>query len=734
MKIARPLPLAAHRTRPRGSGCVLSTIVLLAISACGGGGGDTVNRPATSTTVAADLPAPQAQVTTLAGTVAMGAPVVGAQVSAKCLTASVQALAPTDARGGYTVALHGVAPPCLLQASGGTVGGSPLNEPLHGLALATGTAQVNPLTELALAKVFAQSPALAYGDFGRSTAPNEGTLTNAQTYVRQQLSAIGLSAPAQDLFNGAFNLGDRTDLVLDGLNTALQAHTATLAQLRQAAALGESLATTLAQAEATEAARLVAEAQARAAAEAVAAAADTVSGTVALLDRISGASISLRCSGGTPQSGVSTGSDGRFAVRLYQASLPCLIEARGGITQGEASNAVLHGWVTAGGAEVQLTPLSELALSHAYAASPASIFPAFASAADAPSASALLAAQTWLDSQLQALGLSPSKGHVFTGRIDIADATERLLAALSQRLYDKDSSLAAILPAAQARNNLRPIVDADKQVAVQFAAVAGNTPIKCGDLIPALGSTGTAGKLADFRFYIQDAALLRSDGAVVPLRLPANNDWQYTANNGDTVTLIDLEDGSAECATEGNSATNALLAGSVPAGRYTGLLITIGVPESLSHTSTSTAPAPIDSLAMGWSWQAGRKFLKVEVTQPTLNAWPSDTFYIHQGSTGCTGNAGQGTVVCSKPNRALVRLPAFNGSTQKVAVDMSALLAGTNITINQGGAGGCMSAATDPDCLKVFEALGIAWRADGTGSGLPVDSGLLQTVFKAVSK
>ena len=137
---------------------------------------------------------------------------------------------------------------------------------------------------------------------------------------------------------------------------------------------------------------------------------------------------------------------------------------------------------------------------------------------------------------------------------------------------------------------------------------------------------------------------------------------------------------------------------------------------------------------MGWSWQAGRKFMKIEVTQPAGGSWLSDSFFVHLGSTSCTGNAGLGTVVCAKPNRGIVYLPYFNPASQKIAVDVAALLAGTNITINQGGAQGCMSAGTDGDCLKVFEALGIDWKSDGSGSGLPLNDGRSQTVFRAVSK
>jgi len=200
------------------------------------------------------------------------------------------------------------------------------------------------------------------------------------------------------------------------------------------------------------------------------------------------------------------------------------------------------------------------------------------------------------------------------------------------------------------------------------------------------------------------------------------------------VTLIDLEDGSAGCGFEGTSPTHAVVAGSVPAGHYVGLRFTLGVPEALNHSDTATAPPPLDLTAMGWGWQAGRKFAKIEFSPPPGATWLAPGFVVHLGSTGCAGNPGLGTVVCSRPNRALVQFDAFDPATQRVALDLPALLAGTDITRNRSGAIGCMSSATDPECERVFAALGIDWRADGSGSGQPLDDGRAQTVFRAVAR
>jgi uncharacterized repeat protein (TIGR04052 family) len=250
----------------------------------------------------------------------------------------------------------------------------------------------------------------------------------------------------------------------------------------------------------------------------------------------------------------------------------------------------------------------------------------------------------------------------------------------------------------------------------------------------------------DFRFYISQVKMVRADGVEVPLTLPANDSWNFTAGS-DSVTLVDLENATGDCPTAtGTTGTNAVVKGTVPAGTYTGVKMTMGVPFSMNHTdwaNPTTTKAPRDIQARAWNWQGGRKFAKIEVTDPLASAaagtagkWASPTFNFHLGSTGCIGNPATGTQVssCTAPNRMEFKFASFNPSTQKVAVDIKPLLDGTNVTINQAAATGCMSGGTDPECLNVFKALAIDWKADGTGTGLPINGGAAQTLFKAIAK
>lgn len=272
-------------------------------------------------------------------------------------------------------------------------------------------------------------------------------------------------------------------------------------------------------------------------------------------------------------------------------------------------------------------------------------------------------------------------------------------------------------------------------VALEFAAYSGSTPVKCGTLVTGLGSGAVDAQIKDFRFYVANVKLVKADGSEVPLTLGANDDWNLSSGS-DSVTLVDLEDATGSCA-GGTAATNTTVRGTVPAGDYVGVKMTMGVPFALNHSDYAAATKPMDVQAMAWSWQSGRKFAKIEVTDPagTTGTWTAKTFNFHLGSTGCTGNPATGaTVTCSTPNRMDVKLANFNPATQKLAVDVKALLAGTNITVNQAGAAGCMSGGTDPECLHVFESLAIDWKADGTGTGLPLNAGAAQTLFKAVAK
>ncbi len=276
-----------------------------------------------------------------------------------------------------------------------------------------------------------------------------------------------------------------------------------------------------------------------------------------------------------------------------------------------------------------------------------------------------------------------------------------------------------------------------RDVGILFEARAGNAPVTCDAPVAALGSGAVQTQIRDMRFYVSNVRLIDKNGAEVPVTLAAN-DWQHAGG----VTLIDLENAAGACA-GGTPATNNAVTGSVPAGDYVGMAMTVGVPPGLNHSDYATAPKPFDIQAMAWSWQAGRKFMKVDVnpsggvtTPGNPNANPptpdvnSSTFNFHLGSTGCTGNPASGEVVnCSAPNRIELKFTSFNPDTQKIALDVQQLFLQSNLSANLGGALGCMSGKTDPECPAMFGVIGL-----DIDSGQTVNQGANQQVFRAVAK
>ena len=171
----------------------------------------------------------------------------------------------------------------------------------------------------------------------------------------------------------------------------------------------------------------------------------------------------------------------------------------------------------------------------------------------------------------------------------------------------------------------------------------------------------------------------------------------------------------------------------MPAAHYRGLQFTIGVPVqgldpqgqavSLNHGNFELADAPLDRASMAWSWQVGRKFIKLELLPEggvARSNGRAAVWTLHLGSTGCSGNPAQpGAVHCLSPNRVAVMLPDFDPAQDRVVLDMARLLADSNLAEDKGGASGCMSSMDDPECKPLFARLQIQLEA-GDRRGQPL--------------
>lgn len=243
----------------------------------------------------------------------------------------------------------------------------------------------------------------------------------------------------------------------------------------------------------------------------------------------------------------------------------------------------------------------------------------------------------------------------------------------------------------------------------------------CGQDITGLAPVPV--RLRDARLFVSEVALIDRAGQLVPVTLDQNL-WQYQGT-----ALLDFEDATGGCT--GTPERNDQITGHAVAGDYRGVRFTIGVPPALNHGPYEKAPAPLDLAAMGWSWQAGRKFIKIEllpqggVQRP--NGTPTSAWNLHLGSSGCAGDPVKGeAVTCAAANRIPVRLDRFNPARDRIHIDLKALFSGTDLTRDGGGAVGCMSGPADPDCPAIFKAMGLRLLPSATGAadaGQPLPQG-----------
>jgi uncharacterized repeat protein (TIGR04052 family) len=236
-------------------------------------------------------------------------------------------------------------------------------------------------------------------------------------------------------------------------------------------------------------------------------------------------------------------------------------------------------------------------------------------------------------------------------------------------------------------------------VELRFAAKVGDAPFDCNTTYSGLGQSEDAtAHFTDLRFYVSDVVLIDGDGQEVPAPLVADGLWQLPE-----VALVDFEDGSGFCV-NGTAPMNAVVRTSAPEGDWRGVRFTLGVPFAVNHGDTATAPSPLDLTGLFWNWNAGYKFIRVDAQIGGTRG-----FNLHLGSIGCAMDMTTGTVrACERPNRPSITLSDFDPATDVITLDVAAFYAGVDLSAEQGGAPGCMSAPDDPECRPIFEALGLS--------------------------
>lgn len=265
---------------------------------------------------------------------------------------------------------------------------------------------------------------------------------------------------------------------------------------------------------------------------------------------------------------------------------------------------------------------------------------------------------------------------------------------------------------------------ADKPVTIRFAASVGDKPFACGRSFDGVGATRSRVTPSDFRFYVSDVALIDATGKAVPLKLDQDERWQHR-----NVALLDFEDRSGPCLT-GTQETRDVVKGTMPAGDYRGLRFTLGVPFDLNHADATIAPSPLNLTTLFWNWQAGYKFLRIDLAS---NGRPQDIkpgdmpkfgdragsnrlgFAIHLGSTVCAAESPtKSPANCANPNRPVIEFASFDPARDVVVADLGAVLEGVDVDTNQAESpAGCMSTPNDGDCNPLMRNFGLTFAGQG---------------------
>lgn len=233
---------------------------------------------------------------------------------------------------------------------------------------------------------------------------------------------------------------------------------------------------------------------------------------------------------------------------------------------------------------------------------------------------------------------------------------------------------------------------------IRFEAMAGSERFRCDKVYENIGRGGAKVSADYFRFYVSQVKLIGADGRRVPLALEQDGVWQQR-----DVAFLSFEDPGTACA-NGSPQRHVEVVGSAPAGQYTGIEFTLGVPDELDHADATIAQSPLNLSDMFWSWQDGYKFLRFDAR--VESGGQSSAYVFHVGSTGCTLQGR--TARCTSPNHVTVVLPRFDLQRNIVIADLASLFRNADLAQLARG-GGCMSNA-DGACQPVMRDLGVSFR------------------------
>lgn len=168
-------------------GLGLTIIAASLLAACSGGGGGSSNAaPAGSS---------------LNGVAAVGSPIVGGTINVSCVGSSAPLSTLTSSSGAWQVSITGQTLPCAVEVNGGTINGQASTVVYHSIAVAPGTVNVTPLTDLLVANLVGSAALNTWfaGLSGNGSALTTITQADVDAAVARLRSAYsGLTALASN--------------------------------------------------------------------------------------------------------------------------------------------------------------------------------------------------------------------------------------------------------------------------------------------------------------------------------------------------------------------------------------------------------------------------------------------------------------------------------------------------------------------------------------------------------
>lgn len=160
----------------------------------------------------------------ISGTAAVGAPITGGTVTAKCSGGRTFS-ATTRVNGSYVIeAVPSSALPCALQVSGGKIGAADNTQNFHGYTASGGVVNLTPLTDLAVALASGMIPSDWFNGIAANTPPKLDNLSAAARSLLAKLRGAGYQAPdSLNPLTSSFTPGptDPYDQLLEALAASL---------------------------------------------------------------------------------------------------------------------------------------------------------------------------------------------------------------------------------------------------------------------------------------------------------------------------------------------------------------------------------------------------------------------------------------------------------------------------------------------------------------------------------